>query len=86
MRDLRNIIKRLLWENGSPSLTRVLAVWLVLFWCALTAWLAVNRIDWGGYAIATTTGLGGVAAQVINKFINGKYNSPAGSPGPRGED
>lgn len=82
---MRNIIRRLLWENGNPSLTRFLAVWLVLFWCALTAWLAANQIDWGGYAIATTTGLGGVATQVINKFVNSKYNSPAGSPGPKGD-
>lgn len=86
---LRNIIRRLLWENGNPSLVRFLTAASFLVGCAVTAvdlWLTYRGHAWPNYAtFAGLTFGGGFAQAISNKYINGRYNSPEGSPGPKGE-
>ena len=73
------MIKKLLYENGELSLTRVLAVASYLFFVVGTTYLLVKGMQWAHYSeFATLTGGGGLATQVANKLCNSKYNSNDG--------
>lgn len=72
----------MLKENGQYSLTRVLAVFGYFAFLVGTAYLILNNRNWAGYdTFASLTGGGGCATQLVNKFINGKYNTPLGEAG-----
>ena len=73
------MVKKLLYENGQLSLTRVLAVTSYLLFAAGTAYLLIRGMQWAHYSeFATLTGGGGLATQISNKLLNSKYNSPPG--------
>lgn len=74
------LFKQLFYEDGTFSLTRLIAFLGYLTFIIGSLYLLINNIDWGGYPVfATYTGAVGAAVQTTNKFINSKYNSPAGS-------
>lgn len=86
MMTVKGFLRRLMYENGNPSLTRLMAVWGLLLFTGVTLWVVAVRYDWRDYAAfgGLTVG-GGLATIVANKGINSKWNTPPGSPGPRGE-
>lgn len=74
------LFKQLFYECGTFSLTRLIAFLGYLTFMIGSLYLLINNIDWGGYPVfATYTGAVGAAVQTTNKFINSKYNSPAGA-------
>ena len=74
------LFKQLFYEDGTFSLTRLIAFLGYLTFMIGSLYLLINNIDWGGYPVfATYTGAVGAAVQTTNKFINSKYNSPVGS-------
>lgn len=76
---LETWLKMLLYENGELSLTRTLAIVGWLAFLLVSIYLVWKGIGWQNYeSFAYFTGGGGAATQVANKFINSKYNSPAG--------
>lgn len=75
-----HIIRMLLYENGELSLTRVLAVVGWLAFLSVSFYLVYEHQTWANYdTFAFLTGGGGATTQVVNKFINSKYNSTPGS-------
>lgn len=73
-------IKMLLYENRELSLTRVLAVVGWAAFLGVSFYLVWTRQTWANYdTFASLTGGGGAATQVVNKFINSKYNSAPGT-------
>ena len=78
---MTNVIKKLLYEKGELSLTRVLAVAGFLAFLFGSFYLMWKGLTWGNYeTFATMTGGGGLTSQLVNKFINSKYNSPDHEP------
>lgn len=72
-------VKMLLYENNELSLTRVLAISGWLAFLIVSFILVYKGVSWQNYeTFSTMTAGGGAATQVANKFINSKYNSPAG--------
>ena len=62
-------------ENGIPSLTRVLSIIAFIAFLGSSFYLMVQGQKWEHYdTFAYITGGGGTGAQVLNKFINSKYN------------
>lgn len=80
MRKISMWLRMLLYEDGSLSLTRTLAI---LGWVAflfVSAYLVIDHTSWSNYdTFASLTGGGGAATQVANKLINSKYNTARGS-------
>ena len=73
-------IRMLLYENGELSLTRVITVIAWAAFLAVSFYLVYTAQSWGNYdTFAFLTGGGGATTQVVNKFINSKYNSVLGS-------
>ena len=73
-------LRMLFYENNELSLTRCLAVSGWLAFLAVTIYLIYEKQTWAHYdTFASLTGGGGTATQVVNKFINSKYNSQPGS-------
>lgn len=73
-------IKMLLYENGELSLTRVITVIAWTAFLAVSFYLVWTAQAWANYdTFAFMTGGGGATTQVVNKFINSKYNSAPGS-------
>ena len=69
------LIKFILQEDGQYSLTRMVSVVLLISFLAASFYLIYTGRTWGNYdSFATFCGGGGTAAQVVNKFINSKYN------------
>lgn len=69
----------ILKEGGVYSLTRIIAVVGFVAFLVGSAYLMWRGISWTGYdTFASLTGGGGAATQVVNKFINSKYNSNSG--------
>ena len=85
---MKKLIKTILSENGTYSLTRIASALLLLAFLAGSAYLIIQGKTWGNYdSFATICGGGGAASQVVNKFINSKYNTPAGGAGkPEGRE
>lgn len=79
MTHLKGLANDILVENGEVSLTRVLTIAYFVAFVAITVYLVVNNLTWGGYdTFAAIAGGGGAASLVGNKFINSKYNSVQG--------
>lgn len=75
-------IVAVLKENNEYSLTRCLAVVGFMAFLIASAYLMYTGTNWNGYdTFAGLTGGGGAATQLVNKFINGKYNTDPGQPG-----
>lgn len=73
-------LKMLLYENGELSLTRVITVIAWAAFLAVSFYLVWTAQVWANYdTFAFMTGGGGATTQVVNKFINSKYNSAPGS-------
>lgn len=73
-------LKMLLYENGELSLTRVITVIAWAAFLVVSFYLVWTAQAWANYdTFAFMTGGGGATTQVVNKFINSKYNSAPGS-------
>lgn len=73
-------VEMLLYENGTLSLTRLLAVTGWLAFLGVSFYLVWRGVSWDNYeTFASLTAGGGAATQIANKFINSKYNSRLGS-------
>lgn len=76
---MKNIIKNLLNENDKTSLTRFIAITAWLAFLIVSFYLVIAGKEWGNYEVfATFTAGGGAITQVVNKYINSKYNSKKG--------
>lgn len=88
VRNCCEFFKKMLYENDMPSLTRFLS--LVAFGAFLlcSAYLIMKNQIWQHYdTFAYITGGGGTTAQLLNKFVNSKYNSnPGESPAKTGNE
>ncbi len=74
-------ITEMLRENGVLSLTRVLPTIGYMTFIFVSVGLAAFGKTWGNYGeFAMATG-GAVIVQLGNKWINSRYNTPAGFPG-----
>ena len=70
------MIYALLYENGQPSLTRLLAVSSFLLFAVASLYLMLTGQTWQHYeTFAGLTAGGGLITQATNKLINSKYNS-----------
>ena len=71
----------MLKEDGVYSLTRVLPTLGYITFLIVSIVLAVTGKHWANYGeFAMATG-GAVIVQLGNKWINSRYNTPAGAPG-----
>lgn len=63
-------------EYDQQSLTRLVTVVLLIFFMIVTVYLIYARFNWYNYDIfcLVTVG-GGAGTQLVNKFINSKYNT-----------
>lgn len=74
-------LTEMLKEDGVYSLTRVLPTIGYLVFILVSVILAVLGKDWRNYGeFAMATG-GAIIVQLGNKWINSRYNTPAGVPG-----
>lgn len=79
-------IQMLLYENEELSLTRVITVIAWAAFLGVSFYLVWTAQAWANYdTFAFMTGGGGATTQVVNKFINSKYNSAPGSYQQRSE-
>ena len=75
----------LFYENGELSYTRLISVIFVLAFLGVSFYLVLTHQYWQNYdTFASLTGGGGGATQLVNKFINSKYNSIPGGYQQRG--
>lgn len=75
-------MKMLFYENGELSLTRLITGIGFLAFLAVTFCLVWQHTAWQNYdTFACLTGGGSAANQLVNKFINSKYNSVQGGYG-----
>ncbi|HBS57702.1 MAG TPA: hypothetical protein DEA44_00375 [Firmicutes bacterium] len=82
----KNFMVGLIYENGDPSLTRVISIVAFLAFLAASAYLIIAGKRWDHYdTFATLTGGGGAATQVANKVINSVYNSSSNQYPKKGE-
>ena len=78
MLKITNVLK----EGGEWSLTRCISLLGYTAFLVGSAYLLYKNQAWDGYStFANLTGGGGALTQVMNKFINGKYNTPEGEAG-----
>lgn len=71
--------RMLFYENDELSYTRVISAIFVVAFLAVSAYLVLTHTYWQNYdTFASLTGGGGGATQLVNKFINSKYNSVQG--------
>lgn len=69
----------LFYENGELSYTRLISAIFVIAFLGVSIYLVLTHTYWQNYdTFASLTGGGGGAAQLVNKFINSKYNSMPG--------
>ena len=69
----------LFYENDELSYTRVISAIFVIAFLAVSTYLVLTHTYWQNYdTFASLTGGGGGATQLVNKFINSKYNSVQG--------
>lgn len=75
-------LREMLKEGNEYSLTRLMAVISFAAFLIGSLYLLIKGTTWGNYeTFATFTGGGGAVTQIANKFINGKYNTPANVAG-----
>lgn len=71
--------KMLFFENDELSYTRVISAIFVIAFLGVSIYLVLTHTYWQNYdTFASLTGGGGGATQLVNKFINSKYNSVPG--------
>lgn len=71
--------KMLFFENDELSYTRVISAIFVIAFLGVSIYLVLTHTYWQNYdTFASLTGGGGGATQLVNKFINSKYNSMPG--------
>lgn len=71
--------KMLFFENDELSYTRVIFAIFVIAFLGVSIYLVLTHTYWQNYdTFASLTGGGGGATQLVNKFINSKYNSMPG--------
>ena len=76
--SLINMLK----EADQQSLSRYIAVVLIITFIAVSLYLVITKYSWGNYdTFAFATVLGGAGTQMTNKFINSKYNTKNGEVG-----
>lgn len=69
----------LFYENEELSYTRLISAIFVIAFLAVSTYLVLTHTYWQNYdTFASLTGGGGGATQLVNKFINSKYNSVQG--------
>lgn len=69
-------------ENGVYSFTRLLATVGYVTFIIGSFYLMYKGVTWGNYeTFAIMTGGGGAVTQMVNKFINSKFNTGAGQVG-----
>ena len=69
-------------ERGILSFTRLITAISIVSFLIVSFYLAYTNTDWRGYdTFSNLTGGGGIGAQLVNKFINSKYNTPLGTGG-----
>ena len=79
MRRIKQWGRMLFYENDELSYTRVISAIFVIAFLAVSAYLVLTHTYWRNYdTFASLTGGGGGATQLVNKFINSKYNSVQG--------
>ena len=79
MRRIKQWGRMLFYENDELSYTRVISAIFVIAFLAVSAYLVLTHTYWQNYdTFASLTGGGGGATQLVNKFINSKYNSMPG--------
>lgn len=79
MKRIREWARMLFYENEELSYTRLLSAIFVLAFLGVSFYLVLAHQYWQNYdTFASLTGGGGGATQLVNKFINSKYNSVQG--------
>ena len=79
MKRIREWARMLFYENGELSYTRLISAIFVLAFLGVSFYLVLAHQYWQNYdTFASLTGGGGGATQLVNKFINSKYNSVQG--------
>ncbi len=79
MGRIRTWFRMLFYENDELSYTRVISAIFVIAFLAVSTYLVLTHTYWQNYdTFASLTGGGGGATQLVNKFINSKYNSVQG--------
>lgn len=79
MGRVRTWFRMLFYENDELSYTRVISAIFVIAFLAVSTYLVLTHTYWQNYdTFASLTGGGGGATQLVNKFINSKYNSVQG--------
>lgn len=79
MERVKTWLRMLFYENGELSYTRLISVIFVLAFLEVSFYLVLTHQYWQNYdTFASLTGGGGGATQLVNKFINSKYNSVQG--------
>lgn len=69
----------LFYENDELSYTRLISAIFVIAFLGVSIYLVLTHTYWQNYdTFASLTGGGGGATQLVNKFINSKYNSVQG--------
>lgn len=68
-------------EGGVLSLTRLLPVLGYITFLLVSIYLAMTGKTWGNYGEFSLATGGAILVQLGNKFINSKYNTPAGEIG-----
>ena len=79
MKRIREWARMLFYENGELSYTRLISAIFVLAFLGVSFYLVLDHQYWQNYdTFASLTGRDGRATQLLNKFINSKYNSVQG--------
>lgn len=80
MSKVGTLLKMILFEDNQLSLTRVVTVVGLLAFLIVSFYLVFTGKVWGNYdTFAVLTSGGSAGNQLVNKFINSKYNSGMGT-------
>lgn len=89
---MRDFFVGLIYENGSPSRTGLIAMVIALvpflIWDAVTIYLVANGIVWPHYEAMTAgvfgTSAAGTGVLAYNKYTNSRFNSMEFQPPAKG--
>ena len=71
----------MLKEGNTLSLTRLISVISWVVWIIVTIYLVLTNHSWGNYGESTAAAGTAAFGQLVNKFINSKYNTKPGEVG-----
>ena len=71
----------MLKECNTLSLTRFISVISWVVWIIVTIYLVLTNHSWGNYGEFTAAAGTAAFGQLVNKFINSKYNTKPGEVG-----